>query len=262
MTSPWPLHLHLLTWSKGLSSIMYVNLNMHPNRDLAIHSQCKNPNNNKTSAGFKASGSTFDTFVCLSLSRWAQCSSSNTWLQSGGKTTTSKDKPGGMRTRTLELLCLDVRGWANTWSPEPVQTQLERDHGNILGLTGRGGLWRPEETLAPAISHGESNGCFTASAGTTKMMWLKIIILFSAVWTIQIKEFFPSQMALFVFLLILLRWHLMWMQQREMKIKKLEGVLKATGGPRVYHFKWIFPMWMSCLLWLSLNSTTTALSMS
>lgn len=65
-----------------------------------------------------------------------------------------------------------------------------------------------------------------------------------------------------LFLLILLCWHLRWLQQREMKINKLEGVLRATREPQFYHFKWIFPMWIACLLWLSFNYTTTALSMS
>ena len=43
---------------------------------------------------------------------------------------------------------------------------------------------------------------------------------------------------------------------------KLEAVLGATGGSRFYRFKWIFPMWIACLLWLSFNCTTTALSVS
>lgn len=88
------------------------------------------------------------------------------------------------------------------------------------------------------------------------MMWLKIIIL----WTIKTKDIFlPKWRSL---LLILLCWHLRWLQQREMKINKLEGVLKATGGPQFYSFKWIFPRWIVCLLWLSFNCTITAFSAS
>lgn len=39
---------------------------------------------------------------------------------------------------------------------------------------------------------------------------------------------------------------------------KLEGVFEATRGQQFYRFKWIFPMWIACLLWLSSNRTTTS----
>lgn len=39
---------------------------------------------------------------------------------------------------------------------------------------------------------------------------------------------------------------------------KLEGVSEATRGQQFYRFKWIFPMWIACLLWLSSNRTTTS----
>lgn len=43
---------------------------------------------------------------------------------------------------------------------------------------------------------------------------------------------------------------------------KVEGIHEATGGPRFYRFKWIFPVRIACLLSLSFSSTKTALSMS